>query len=133
MHCPNCKYSPQEEVRYFKHERGETTIPLTTEEELDCFEVAGCDNNFVQCPECCFEFEVPDYWKYGKMHYMIMKWIEEDRRWMVIHYSHSYDDFQKQIQYYPRESGYAHMIEIGYIKSHEVQEFFNSLKPKESK
>lgn len=131
MHCPNCKYSPQQEARY--NTRGETSYPLTTEEELDSFEVAGCESSCVLCPECYYEFEVPDYWKYGVMHYVIMKWDDDILRWLIVHYSHDYNDFQRMIILYPRESGYHHMVEIGYIKSHEVSEFFNALKPKGEK
>lgn len=49
-------------------------------------------------------------------------------QWKIVHYSHDYNDFQRMLEKYPREDGYVHMVEIGWVESHKVQEFFNSLK-----
>lgn len=51
-----------------------------------------------------------------------MKWNQEKMQWTIIHYSHNFDDFNRMIGLYPESAGYAHMINIDYIKSHAIMQ-----------
>ncbi len=50
--CPGCGYSVMKHAKEDPH----TDAPTAREEALDFFEVAGCDEGNVMCPECACEF-----------------------------------------------------------------------------
>ncbi len=50
--CPACGFSPRNLAR---QEPEKNTALRTREDELDYFEVLGCDDGNVMCPECACE------------------------------------------------------------------------------
>ena len=64
------------------------------------------------------------------MHYMIVKWDPLILKYEIIHYSHSYDEILTMIDKYPRENGYVHLVDLAYLKAHEVLDGFQKLKEK---
>lgn len=75
IRCPNCDYSPREEARYSK---GKTDMPDTIEDQLDFFEVSGCDEGNVMCPVCAYEFGSECDCGESKMTYRTMEQMFDD-------------------------------------------------------
>ena len=64
---------------------------------------------------------------------MILRWDNEDGlcgRWKVIHYTHNLEDMERMMQIYPQTQGYVHMIDINWIKSHEIMKTVQECKAK---
>ncbi len=62
MRCPSCDYSPREDLAT-KPVQARPAYrwlePECLDDELDLFEVAGCDEGCIMCPACAFEFRPP--------------------------------------------------------------------------
>lgn len=56
------------------------------------------------------------------MHYMICNWDQESLKWNVVHYTTTIGDMERMMKEYPEDQGYVHLIELKYIKGHELME-----------
>lgn len=63
---------------------------------------------------------------------MILKWDQEILKWAIVHYSHSFDDFDRMIKIYPRTDTCIHMIDVGYIKANEVFQIIKANREKQA-
>lgn len=84
-------------------------------------------------PEWCkLELE-----KSPPMHYVIMKWESGELKWIVIHWTHSYEDVLRMSKEYPEDAGYVHLMDLRYLKVHpmmeRVQEFREKAKAAQEK
>jgi hypothetical protein len=57
-----------------------------------------------------------------------MKWDQHNLEWKIILYSHNFDDFERMARLYPESSGFVHMIDIKWLKSHEILQRVADLK-----
>ena len=61
------------------------------------------------------------------MHYVIMKWNPEVLKWEIVHYSHLLEDMEAMMIRFPQPD-YVHLIDLKWIKSHEIMEHLKTVK-----
>lgn len=65
-----------------------------------------------------------------EMHYLVVHWDQGEKEWKIDFYSHEYNNMIETLRRYPEDKGYVHLIELKYLKAHEIMEKVRAMREK---